>query len=82
MPCAAHWIVNAGGTPWELIGLAEAWRLIQTGFCLAIGASVILGGVVAAATGRGGQPAVPEDLEPPHCSRCCPTLDDDDLVDA
>jgi hypothetical protein len=60
-----------------MITLAEAWHWIQVGFCAALGGSFIFGSI-AASMGRGSAPAPEQDYPEPHCSRCCPTLDDGD----
>lgn len=61
----------------NLISLAEAWQWVQVGFCAALGASVILGGIAAT---FGGGHADPVAFPDPHCSRCCPNPDDDEDI--
>ncbi len=61
----------------ELLTLAEAWRWIQVGFFGGLGAGIVLtvfNLLVASATAV-SIPAMPN----PHCSRCCPNAEDDEL---
>ena len=58
----------------QLLSLAEAWHWVQIGFCMAVGASIILGGLGAVFGASAAPTREPED---PHCSRCCPNPDDD-----
>ena len=48
----------------ELLALAEAWRWIQIGFCTAVGAGVIILGILGALLGSSSGDAP----EAPHCS--------------
>ena len=59
----------------ELLSLAEAWHWIQIGFCTAVGASVIILGILGALLGSSSG----DEPEAPHCSRCCPHPDDNDV---
>jgi len=59
----------------EMLPLAEAWRWVQIGFCASVGASVILLGAALVLNPSVPIPPHPED---PHCSRCCPNVDDDE----
>jgi len=59
----------------EFLSLAEAWRWIQIGFCMAVGGGVIILGVLGAMMGSSS--GADHEPETPHCSRCCPRPDAD-----
>jgi len=59
----------------EFLSLAEAWRWIQIGFCMAVGGGIIILGVLGAMMGSSSGAA--HEPEAPHCSRCCPHPADD-----
>ena len=59
-----------------MLTLADAWNWVQIGFCAGVGACAVYFGsaIVYSLNTPGVHAHVPED---PHCSRCCPTRDDD-----
>jgi hypothetical protein len=65
----------------SFIELSEAWHWVKIGFCAALGAALVGGGLGVIFASAGGSAATvvhaPEP-DPPHCSRCCPTLELDD----
>ena len=60
----------------SLLSLNDAWHWVQIGFCVAVGASIIIAPLALIRAGNIViSPDYPEYPEP-HCSRCCPELDD------
>ncbi len=63
----------------QLMSLPDAWQWAQIGFCAALGASVvfILTSVLFAVFPGSSAVRMPE-MPEPHCSRCCPSPDDEE----
>jgi hypothetical protein len=62
-----------------MIGVEEAWRWVQIGFCVGLGACVPLSfaALWARAVVHVQHVERPETFHEPHCQVCCPELEAD-----